>query len=56
MHAHVHMTSQVAEHGGMIDCLQVLGSEGTEEAILQAKLVPCSSTGLYDAHTHTYLK
>uniref|UniRef100_A0AAV2LTP8 Kinesin motor domain-containing protein n=1 Tax=Knipowitschia caucasica TaxID=637954 RepID=A0AAV2LTP8_KNICA len=26
--------------------LQVLGSEGTEEAILQAQLVPCSSTGL----------
>ncbi|XP_033487903.2 kinesin-like protein KIF28 [Epinephelus lanceolatus] len=26
--------------------LEVLGSEGTEEAILQAQLVPCSSTGL----------
>ncbi|KAK7913346.1 hypothetical protein WMY93_013557 [Mugilogobius chulae] len=25
--------------------LEVLGSEGTEEAILQAQLVPCSSTG-----------
>ncbi|XP_037646950.1 kinesin-like protein KIF28P [Sebastes umbrosus] len=26
--------------------LEVLGSEGTEEAILQAQLVPCTSTGL----------
>uniref|UniRef100_A0A3B4YVB7 Kinesin-like protein KIF28P n=1 Tax=Seriola lalandi dorsalis TaxID=1841481 RepID=A0A3B4YVB7_SERLL len=26
--------------------LEVLGSEGTEEAILQAQLVPCNSTGL----------
>ncbi|XP_055363289.1 kinesin-like protein KIF28P isoform X2 [Betta splendens] len=26
--------------------LEVLGSEGTEEAILQAQLVPCSSSGL----------
>ncbi|KAM4593654.1 kinesin-like protein KIF28P isoform 3-T3 [Odontesthes bonariensis] len=26
--------------------LEVLGSEGTEEAILQAELVPCTSTGL----------
>ncbi|XP_008298967.1 kinesin-like protein KIF28P, partial [Stegastes partitus] len=26
--------------------LEVLGSEGSEEAILQAQLVPCSSTGL----------
>ncbi|KAK2920356.1 hypothetical protein Q8A73_002560 [Channa argus] len=26
--------------------LEVLGSEGTEEAILQARLVPCSCTGL----------
>ncbi|XP_068431755.1 kinesin-like protein KIF28P [Clinocottus analis] len=26
--------------------LEVLGSEGTEEAVLQAQLVPCTSTGL----------
>ncbi|XP_023188095.1 kinesin-like protein KIF28P [Xiphophorus maculatus] len=26
--------------------LEVLGSEGTEEAILQAQLIPCTSTGL----------
>ncbi|XP_050933484.1 kinesin-like protein KIF28P [Lates calcarifer] len=26
--------------------LEVLGSEGTEEAVLQAQLVPCNSTGL----------
>lgn len=30
--------------------LQVLGSEGTEEAILQAQLIPCTSTGLYDTY------
>lgn len=35
--------------------LQVLGSEGMEEAFLQAQLVPCTSTGLYGPppHTHT---
>ncbi|XP_024911419.1 kinesin-like protein KIF28P isoform X2 [Cynoglossus semilaevis] len=34
--------------------LEVLSSEGRAEAILQVQLVPCSSTGLYDTHTHTY--
>lgn len=34
--------------------IQVLGSEGTEEAILQTKLVPCTSIGLYDTHTHAH--
>lgn len=29
-----------------------MGSEGTDEGIVQAELVPCTSSGLYDTHTH----
>lgn len=28
--------------------MQVMGSEGTDEGIVQAELVPCTSSGLYD--------
>lgn len=35
-------------------CFKVLGSEGTEEAIIQAQLVPCTSTGLYVDYKHTH--
>ncbi|KAM9826680.1 kinesin-like protein KIF28P isoform 3-T3 [Syngnathus typhle] len=35
--------------------LEVLGSEGSEEAILQAKLVPCNADGLYwTTHLHDF--
>ncbi|KAM8894190.1 kinesin-like protein KIF28P isoform 2-T2 [Spinachia spinachia] len=44
----VHLSVLIDEHSQIcfiISCWQVLGSEGTEEAILQAQLLPCTSTG-----------
>lgn len=54
-HTHTHTPSggNVSEHGHIGLSSQVLGSEGTEEAILQAQLVPCTALGLYDTDTHT---
>ncbi|XP_013872656.1 kinesin-like protein KIF28P [Austrofundulus limnaeus] len=43
--AHLWLQS-LAFHIPLEEQLEVLGSEGTEEAILQAQLVPCTSTGL----------
>ncbi|XP_061566896.1 kinesin-like protein KIF28P [Cololabis saira] len=43
--AHLWLQS-LAFHIPLEEQLEVLGSEGTEEAVLQAQLVPCTSTGL----------
>lgn len=31
-----------------------MGSEGTDEGVVQAELVPCTSSGLYDTRTHNH--